>query len=91
MEDIGRGDAAGQRPIDRDVLGVDHVPDIDHRGHRHAAFIDPAIDRDVRKKLRPLLEPLDLAQVGEQFLAPVKQYLDDDSVSEVFGGENQLF
>jgi hypothetical protein len=28
-----------------------------------------AIDRDVRKKLRPLLEPLELAQVGEQFLA----------------------
>jgi hypothetical protein len=28
-----------------------------------------AIDRDLRKKLRPLLEPLDLAQVGEQFLA----------------------
>jgi hypothetical protein len=28
-----------------------------------------AIDRDVRKKLRPLLEPLALAQVGEQFLA----------------------
>lgn len=28
-----------------------------------------AIDRDVRKKLRPLLEPLELAQAGEQFLA----------------------
>jgi hypothetical protein len=28
-----------------------------------------AIDRDLRKKLRPLLEPLELAQVGEQFLA----------------------
>ena len=28
-----------------------------------------AIDRDVRKKLRPLLEPLELAHVGEQFLA----------------------
>jgi hypothetical protein len=28
-----------------------------------------AIDRDVRKKLRPLLDPLELAHVGEQFLA----------------------
>ena len=28
-----------------------------------------AIDRDVRKKLRPLLDPLELAYVGEQFLA----------------------
>jgi hypothetical protein len=28
-----------------------------------------AIDRDTRKKLRPLLEPLELAHVGEQFLA----------------------
>jgi hypothetical protein len=28
-----------------------------------------AIDRDLRKKLRPLLEPLELAHVGEQFLA----------------------
>lgn len=27
-----------------------------------------AIDRDVRKKLRPLLDPLELAHVGEQFL-----------------------
>ena len=28
-----------------------------------------AIDRDVRRKLRPLLDPLELAHVGEQFLA----------------------
>ena len=28
-----------------------------------------AIDRDLRKKLRPLLDPLELAHVGEQFLA----------------------
>jgi hypothetical protein len=28
-----------------------------------------AIDRDVRKRLRPLLDPLELAHVGEQFLA----------------------
>ena len=28
-----------------------------------------AIERDLRKKLRPLLDPMELAQVGEQFLA----------------------
>jgi hypothetical protein len=28
-----------------------------------------SIDRDVRKRLRPLLDPLELAHVGEQFLA----------------------
>jgi hypothetical protein len=35
-----------------------------------------AIDRDLRKKLRPLLEPLDLAQVGEQFLAVKTSWFD---------------
>jgi hypothetical protein len=35
-----------------------------------------AIDRDVRKKLRPLLEPLALAQVGEQFLAVKTAWFD---------------
>ena len=32
VEDVGRGDAAGQRAVDGDVLGIEHVPDIDHRG-----------------------------------------------------------
>ena len=35
-----------------------------------------AIDRDLRRKLRPLLEPLDLAQVGEQFLAVRSSWFD---------------
>jgi hypothetical protein len=35
-----------------------------------------AIDRDVRRKLRPLLEPLDLAQVGEQFLGVKSVWFD---------------
>jgi hypothetical protein len=35
-----------------------------------------SIDRDLRKKLRPLLEPLDLAQVGEQFLAVKTSWFD---------------
>ena len=35
-----------------------------------------AIDRDVRKKLRPLLEPLDLARVGEQFLGMIEFWKD---------------
>ena len=35
-----------------------------------------AIDRDVRKKLRPLLDPLDLAHVGEQFLAVKTAWFD---------------
>jgi hypothetical protein len=35
-----------------------------------------AIDRDVRKKLRPLLDPLELAQVGEQFLAVTTTWFD---------------
>ncbi len=35
-----------------------------------------AIDRDVRKKLRPLLDPLELAHVGEQFLAVKTAWFD---------------
>jgi hypothetical protein len=35
-----------------------------------------AIDRDARKKLRPLLEPLELAHVGEQFLAVKTTWFD---------------
>ena len=35
-----------------------------------------AIDRDLRRKLRPLLEPLDIAQVGEQFLAVKTSWFD---------------
>ncbi len=35
-----------------------------------------SIDRDMRRKLRPLLEPLELAQVGEQFLAVNTTWLD---------------
>jgi hypothetical protein len=35
-----------------------------------------SVDRDLRKKLRPLLEPLDLAQVGEQFLAVKTSWFD---------------
>ena len=35
-----------------------------------------AIDRDVRKKLRPLLDPLELAYVAEQFLAVKTTWFD---------------
>jgi hypothetical protein len=35
-----------------------------------------AIDRDQRKKLRPLLDPLELAHVGEQFLAVKTSWFD---------------
>jgi hypothetical protein len=35
-----------------------------------------AIDRDLRRKLRPLLEPVDIAQVGEQFLAVKTSWFD---------------
>ena len=48
VQDVGRGHAAGQRAIDRDVLGVDDVLDIDHRGDADAAFVDAAIAGDVR-------------------------------------------
>jgi hypothetical protein len=35
-----------------------------------------SIDRDLRKKLRPLLDPLELAHVGEQFLAVKNVWFD---------------
>src|ERR1035438_5801713 len=37
-----------QCAVDGDVVGVDDVLDVDHRGDRHAAFIDSARAGDVR-------------------------------------------
>src|ERR1019366_2291711 len=48
VQDVGGGDAAGQRAVDGDILRVEHVLDIDHGGDADAAFVDAAIDGNVR-------------------------------------------
>ena len=47
VENVGGGDAAGERAVDGDVVGIEHVFDADHRGDRDAAFVD-AVGGDVR-------------------------------------------
>ena len=48
VQNVGGGDAAGQRAVDGDVLGIEDVLDIHHRGDADAAFVDAAIGGDVR-------------------------------------------
>ena len=47
VQNVGRGHAAGQRAVNGDVVGVDDVLDVHHRGDRDAAFVelpsDPAM------------------------------------------------
>ena len=47
VQDVGRGQAAGEVAKDVDVGGVQHVLDADHRAHRRAPFVD-RIGGDVR-------------------------------------------
>src|ERR1019366_2541701 len=48
VQDVGGGHAARQRAVDRDVVRVDDIPDVHHRGNRNTAFVDAAVAGDVR-------------------------------------------
>src|SRR5579863_6084324 len=48
VQDIRSGDAAGEIAIDRNVVGIQNVSDVDDRRNGNAAFIDAAIHGDVR-------------------------------------------
>src|SRR5206468_4104367 len=47
VQNVGRSDAAGQRAVNRDVLGVDYVLNIDHGGNGNTPLVDVAVHRDV--------------------------------------------
>jgi hypothetical protein len=48
VERVAGGDAVGELAIDADVLGIENVLDVHHRRDGDAAFVDAAIDGDVR-------------------------------------------
>ena len=48
VKDVGGGDTTGERAVDRNVVGVEHVLDGHHRGHREGSLVAAALDRDVR-------------------------------------------
>src|SRR5690348_2147104 len=44
VQDVGGGDAAGERAVDGDVFGVEHVANVHHGGYGHASLVDAALD-----------------------------------------------
>src|ERR1700727_3090931 len=48
VQNIGYRDAPGEIVVDADVIGVQYVSNIGHRGNRRAAFIYAAVHRNVR-------------------------------------------
>jgi hypothetical protein len=48
VENVGGGDAAGKIAVNVDVVGIQNVGDIRDRGYGDAAFIDVAVNGDVR-------------------------------------------
>src|ERR1700687_1022418 len=48
MKNIGGGDAAGEIVVNIDIVRIQHLGNISHRGDGDAAFVDAAVHRDVR-------------------------------------------
>src|SRR5208282_5694554 len=48
VEHVGHGHAAGEVAVDLNVVPIQDVADSHHRADRHAAFVDAALDGDVR-------------------------------------------
>jgi len=48
VEDVCGGYAAGEIAPNRDVVGVEHIGDVHHGGDGHGAFVDTAVNSNVR-------------------------------------------
>src|ERR1700674_1884373 len=48
MKNIGGGDAAGEIVVNIDIVRIQHLGNIGHRGDGDAALVDAAVHRDVR-------------------------------------------